>query len=180
GLINRLRRFVRPDGAPLAHGFFAIGDAHTCTNPLYGRGSSLAVLQATLVADALAAHPNDRDAAARAYEQSSAARVEPWFHVSVMTDAAAQPSSPSAAPAPPPAAPAGGPVGPPPPRPGHPPPDRRLRRSRALRPGGQDHEPPHHAPGGVRGPRRPRAPRRGRRDRATPGPRQAPAHPADQ
>ena len=49
----------RPTTAdPLAHGFFAIGDAHTCTNPLYGRGSSLAVLQAVLVADALAAHPH--------------------------------------------------------------------------------------------------------------------------
>jgi 2-polyprenyl-6-methoxyphenol hydroxylase-like FAD-dependent oxidoreductase len=91
GLINRLRRFVDADGAPLAHGFFAIGDAHTCTNPLYGRGSSLAVLQAILVADALTAHPEDRDAASRAYESASAERVEPWFDVSVMTDAAARP-----------------------------------------------------------------------------------------
>lgn len=89
GLINRIRRFVDGSGAPLAHGFFAIGDAHTCTNPLYGRGSSLAVLQATLVADALAAHPDDRDAAARSYEVASASRVEPWFDVSVLTDAAA-------------------------------------------------------------------------------------------
>jgi 2-polyprenyl-6-methoxyphenol hydroxylase-like FAD-dependent oxidoreductase len=96
GLINRIRRFVDDDGAPLAHGFFAIGDAHTCTNPLYGRGSSLAVLQAVLVADALAAHPDDRDAAARAYETASAERVEPWYHVSLMTDLAA--SGPAAAP----------------------------------------------------------------------------------
>jgi 2-polyprenyl-6-methoxyphenol hydroxylase-like FAD-dependent oxidoreductase len=103
GLINRIRRFLDDAGAPLAHGFFAIGDAHTCTNPLYGRGSSLAVLQAILVTDALAAHPDDRDAAARAYEQASADRVEPWFAVSVMTDAAAKPSpasSSSSAPAP--------------------------------------------------------------------------------
>jgi 2-polyprenyl-6-methoxyphenol hydroxylase-like FAD-dependent oxidoreductase len=89
GLINRIRRFLDASGTPLAQGFFAIGDAHTCTNPLYGRGSSLAVLQATLVADALAAHPEDRDAAARSYEEASATRVEPWFDVSVMTDAAA-------------------------------------------------------------------------------------------
>jgi flavin-dependent dehydrogenase len=88
GLINRIRRFTDGDGAPVAHGFFAIGDAHTCTNPVYGRGSSLAVLQATLVADALAAHPDDRDAASRAYETASKARVEPWYDVSVMTDAA--------------------------------------------------------------------------------------------
>jgi 2-polyprenyl-6-methoxyphenol hydroxylase-like FAD-dependent oxidoreductase len=95
GLVNRLRRFRTPGGEPLAHGFFAIGDAHTCTNPLYGRGSSLAVLQATLVADALAAHPADPDAAARAYEAASAARVEPWFDVSVLADTAATAPAPS-------------------------------------------------------------------------------------
>jgi 2-polyprenyl-6-methoxyphenol hydroxylase-like FAD-dependent oxidoreductase len=89
GLVNRIRRFVSADGMPLAHGFFAIGDAHTCTNPLYGRGSSLAVLQAVLATDALAAHPHDRGAAALAYESGSAEKVEPWYHVSLMTDAAA-------------------------------------------------------------------------------------------
>jgi 2-polyprenyl-6-methoxyphenol hydroxylase-like FAD-dependent oxidoreductase len=91
GLINRIRRFVDADGAPLAHGFFAIGDSHTCTNPLYGRGSSLAVLQATLVADALQANPGDADAAARRYEWESRSKVEPWYDVSVLTDLAAMP-----------------------------------------------------------------------------------------
>jgi len=91
GLVSRIRRFVDADGAPLAHGFFAIGDSHTCTNPLYGRGSSLAVLQATLVADALERHPRNGDAAARMYEESSRARVEPWYDVSVLTDLAAMP-----------------------------------------------------------------------------------------
>ncbi len=90
GLINRIRRFTGAAGAPLVHGFFAVGDAHTCTNPLYGRGSSLAVLQAVLVADAVDAHRDDRGAAARAYESASAARVEPWYHVSLMTDLAAR------------------------------------------------------------------------------------------
>ncbi len=86
GLINRIRRFVADDGAPLAHGFFAIGDAHTCTNPLYGRGSSLAVLQAVLMVEALTTHPDDRDAAARAYEAASQERVEPWYEMSLLTD----------------------------------------------------------------------------------------------
>ena len=95
GLINRIRRFVDADGEPLAHGFFAIGDAHTCTNPLYGRGSSLAVLQAVLVADALEAHSDDLGAAARSYEAASAARVEPWYDVSLLTDlAASRPADP--------------------------------------------------------------------------------------
>lgn len=109
GLINRIRRFRGADGSPLAHGFFAIGDAHTCTNPLYGRGSSLAVLQATLVADAVAEHPTDADAAARAYETWSAERVEPWFDVSVLTDSAvqAQPAAGAGPPEPAEAVPSG-------------------------------------------------------------------------
>jgi 2-polyprenyl-6-methoxyphenol hydroxylase-like FAD-dependent oxidoreductase len=86
GLINRRRRFVDDAGEPLTPGFFAVGDAHTCTNPVYGRGSSLAVLQAVLVADALDAHPDDVVAASRAYEAASEARIRPWYEMSLMTD----------------------------------------------------------------------------------------------
>ena len=50
------------------------------------RGSSLAVLQATLVVDALRAHPDDMRAASRAYEAASKARVEPWYEMSLLTD----------------------------------------------------------------------------------------------
>lgn len=91
GLINRRRRFLEPDGTPVALGLHVVGDAHTCTNPLYGRGCSLAVVQAGLVADALAAHPGttpaDADARARAYEAGCAREVEPWFEISVQADA---------------------------------------------------------------------------------------------
>jgi flavin-dependent dehydrogenase len=72
GLINRIRRY------PRVPGFFAIGDSHTCTNPLYGRGSSLAVLQAVLLRDALV---NGSD-----YEAACAQRVEPWYEMSLLTD----------------------------------------------------------------------------------------------
>ena len=51
GLINRTRSFTDADGSPLVVGLLACGDAHTCTNPAYGRGQSLALLQATLIAD---------------------------------------------------------------------------------------------------------------------------------
>ena len=68
------------------HGFHAIGDAHTCTNPLYGRGCSLAFVQAGLVTDAIVEHGSDHDARARAYEAASAREVEPWFGVSVQMD----------------------------------------------------------------------------------------------
>ncbi len=49
GLINRIRTFTDADGAPIVSNFHAVGDAHTCTNPLYGRGCSLAMVQAVLL-----------------------------------------------------------------------------------------------------------------------------------
>ena len=88
GLLNRLRKFVDADGNPIVLGFHAVGDAHTCTNPLYGRGCSLAMVQATLVADALVEQPDDPKARALAYEALSHKEVEPWFDISVMMDKA--------------------------------------------------------------------------------------------
>jgi 2-polyprenyl-6-methoxyphenol hydroxylase-like FAD-dependent oxidoreductase len=86
GLLNRLRTFVEADGAPKVLGFHAVGDAHTCTNPLYGRGCSLAVVQALLLADALADHPDDPVERGRQFEAGSAREVAPWFEVSVQMD----------------------------------------------------------------------------------------------
>jgi 2-polyprenyl-6-methoxyphenol hydroxylase-like FAD-dependent oxidoreductase len=88
GLLNRLRSFTRADGEPTVLGFHAVGDAHTCTNPLYGRGCSLAMVQAVLLADATAAHPADARQRAIAYETACNDQVEPWFHVSVEMDKA--------------------------------------------------------------------------------------------
>jgi 2-polyprenyl-6-methoxyphenol hydroxylase-like FAD-dependent oxidoreductase len=86
GLLNRLRRFVDDDGRPIIGGFHAVGDAHTCTNPLYGRGCALAAVHARLLADALVAHPDDPVERARAYEAAGALEVEPWFHSAVQLD----------------------------------------------------------------------------------------------
>jgi 2-polyprenyl-6-methoxyphenol hydroxylase-like FAD-dependent oxidoreductase len=88
GLINRRRRFLDATGEPMALGVHAVGDAHTCTNPLYGRGCSLALVQAVLLADACAAHPGHPAGRAVAYEQACRAQVEPWFDLAVQTDAA--------------------------------------------------------------------------------------------
>jgi 2-polyprenyl-6-methoxyphenol hydroxylase-like FAD-dependent oxidoreductase len=85
GLINRTRSFVDADGTPLVSGLVAIGDAHTCTNPAYGRGMSLALKQAVMLADGLREH-DDLLSAGRAYEQRSIAEVVPWYQFSVMTD----------------------------------------------------------------------------------------------
>lgn len=88
GLRNRVRRFTDPGGDPLVLGVHAVGDAHTCTNPLYGRGCSLAVVQALLLAQAATDHPGDAVGRARAYETGCARDVEPWFHASVEMDKA--------------------------------------------------------------------------------------------
>jgi 2-polyprenyl-6-methoxyphenol hydroxylase-like FAD-dependent oxidoreductase len=85
GLINRLRRFVDDDGRPTVLGFHAIGDAHTCTNPFYGRGCSLALIQAGLLADAFA-EQDDPSARAAQYEAGTVRETEPWFAHSVEMD----------------------------------------------------------------------------------------------
>lgn len=86
GLLNRIRRFVDDAGTPTVLGFHAIGDAHTTTNPLYGRGCSLAAVQATMLADAFATHPGDHAARATTYEAGNAREIEPWFDSSIQMD----------------------------------------------------------------------------------------------
>jgi 2-polyprenyl-6-methoxyphenol hydroxylase-like FAD-dependent oxidoreductase len=85
-LLNRDRAFTDADGEPLVHGFVAVGDAHTCTNPLYGRGCSLAMVQAQLLADAASAHPDDLATMGRTYEAGCQRDVHPWYRASVAQD----------------------------------------------------------------------------------------------
>ena len=85
GLMNRIRRFTDASGRPTVRNFHAVGDAHTCTNPLYGRGCSLALLQAVLLADAMEAH-DDPTERATAYEASCREEVAPWWHHAVEID----------------------------------------------------------------------------------------------
>ena len=84
-LRNRLRRFVAA-GRPLALGLFVIGDAAVCTNPLYGRGCSLAFVHAVLLADALRAHPDDPLAQALALDAATRRELEPWYRAAVAQD----------------------------------------------------------------------------------------------
>ncbi len=87
GLINRLRHFTDDVGRARVTGLHAVGDAHTCTNPMYGRGCALAFVQATLLAQAYAAHGDNAAERAAAYEALSACEVEPWFRTAVLMDA---------------------------------------------------------------------------------------------
>lgn len=84
-LINRRRRFV-VDGQPIATGVFPVGDSSICTNPLYGRGCSLALVQAYLLADVLAEYPDDALAAAHSYDAGTRGAIEPWFRAATDQD----------------------------------------------------------------------------------------------
>jgi 2-polyprenyl-6-methoxyphenol hydroxylase-like FAD-dependent oxidoreductase len=89
GLRNRYRPLVDGDGSPLLHGFVAVGDAAVCTNPLYGRGCSLAFVHAFGLADALREHAGDLDGSARAFAAFTERELVPWFRSAVLQDAQA-------------------------------------------------------------------------------------------
>ncbi len=81
GLRNRRRYFVDESGVPVVRGFAAVGDAHVCTNPLYGRGCSLAMVHAYGLVDALAS-----DDWERAFHDFTERELDPWFRAAVQQD----------------------------------------------------------------------------------------------
>jgi len=84
-LRNRRRRFVR-EGEPLALGVHAVGDAAVCSNPMYGRGCSLALVHAWLLADILEEHPDDPRAAALAFDVATRRELDPWWEAARLQD----------------------------------------------------------------------------------------------
>ncbi|MCT9935139.1 FAD-dependent monooxygenase [Planotetraspora sp. A-T 1434] len=105
---NTLRTGQEQDGQP--HGIYPVGDAACITDPLYGRGMSLALTHAFQLADLLAAHPVP-DAAQHArvtslteelfrpwYQQAerdSAARIRSWRSAAGLPEAVALPVLPA-------------------------------------------------------------------------------------
>jgi 2-polyprenyl-6-methoxyphenol hydroxylase-like FAD-dependent oxidoreductase len=87
-LLNRRRTFTDAEGEPLVVGCVAVGDAHTCTNPLYGRGCSLALVQAQLLADAWDEADGDLTTTGRIYEAACRTEILPWYRAAVAQDAA--------------------------------------------------------------------------------------------
>ena len=76
-LVSRWRDLVH-EGKPTVLGFFAVGDCLARTNPLYGRGCSLAAVEAYMVRDVLAETP---DPAQRllAYHARVHAELRPYY-----------------------------------------------------------------------------------------------------
>jgi 2-polyprenyl-6-methoxyphenol hydroxylase-like FAD-dependent oxidoreductase len=71
-------RDLAHDGQPAALGFFAVGDCLVRTNPLYGRGCSLAAVEAYMLRDALAetADPAER---LIAYHRRVRGELRPYY-----------------------------------------------------------------------------------------------------
>ncbi len=84
-LRNRMRHFVDASG-PLAPGLLVIGDAAYHSNPIYGRGCPSALLQASLLYEAVGRHPRDPMAAAIALHRLSEAQVRPFWEAAVVSD----------------------------------------------------------------------------------------------
>lgn len=89
GLRNRYRPLLVRD-VPLVHGFVAVGDASVCTNPLYGRGCSLALVHAFGLADELGTHGDDHDGLARGFAAYTEREMVPWFRAAVFQDEQSQ------------------------------------------------------------------------------------------
>jgi 2-polyprenyl-6-methoxyphenol hydroxylase-like FAD-dependent oxidoreductase len=84
--LRNTRRWLVEKGAPLALGVAAIGDASMHSNPIVGRGCSLAWVSAFLLADALREEPDDARALALRFDASIEREVVPWYKSQLAMD----------------------------------------------------------------------------------------------
>jgi 2-polyprenyl-6-methoxyphenol hydroxylase-like FAD-dependent oxidoreductase len=85
GELKSVWRHFAKDGAPVVRNYFPIGDAVVRTNPLYGRGCSMAAIEAFALGDIFNA---SADNAARlvAYDQRIQSELRPFFDAMVRQD----------------------------------------------------------------------------------------------
>ncbi len=84
--LDNTRRFYVGEDGPLATGFVALGDASVHTNPLYGRGCTLALVHAWALADAVAEHGVEGTALALAFEEATRRELVPWYELARRQD----------------------------------------------------------------------------------------------
>lgn len=85
--LKNTRRWLVEDGEPLALGYVAVGDALIHTNPIVGRGCSLAWTSAFDLADCVDAHGDDPRALALAYDACVERNIVPWYELQIAQDA---------------------------------------------------------------------------------------------
>lgn len=84
GICAQWRHYV-VEGTPLVHNFFAIGDAAIRTNPLYGRGCSIGILHAHMLADVLAGNA-DAHSRAIVFDRRTEDELRPIYQASLSED----------------------------------------------------------------------------------------------
>ena len=87
GILDKYRRFV-VDGAPVATGYAAVGDAWACTNPSAGRGLSIGLMHAQRLRDVARAELDDPLGFARAWDAVTETELAPWYWHQLETDCA--------------------------------------------------------------------------------------------
>jgi 2-polyprenyl-6-methoxyphenol hydroxylase-like FAD-dependent oxidoreductase len=80
--LHNTRRIYVDETGPVASGLVAIGDAAVHSNPLYGRGCTLGLVHAWLLADAVAEYGAASAALAGAVEAASEREIVPWYELS--------------------------------------------------------------------------------------------------
>lgn len=85
--LKNTRRWLVENGEPLALGFVAVGDALIHTNPIVGRGCSLAWTGAFDLADCLDEHGADLRALALACDERAERNIVPWYQMQLAQDA---------------------------------------------------------------------------------------------
>jgi 2-polyprenyl-6-methoxyphenol hydroxylase-like FAD-dependent oxidoreductase len=85
GIVDRYRRLI-VDGRPVATGLALLGDSWSCTNPSLGRGMTLGLLHAQLLAEVVRAHPDDPHDFAEAWDEITEAELAPWYRETVEED----------------------------------------------------------------------------------------------
>ena len=85
GVVNRIRAVVRA-GVPVATGVLSVGDAWATTSPALGRGVTLGLMHAGIVAEAVADHVKDPLTLALEYDRLTRQRLLPWYRNTVYLD----------------------------------------------------------------------------------------------
>ena len=85
GVVNRIRAVVRA-GVPVATGVLSVGDAWATTSPALGRGATLGLMHAAIVAEAVADHVKDPLTLALEYDRLTRQRLLPWYRNTVYLD----------------------------------------------------------------------------------------------
>ena len=84
--LNNTRRFFWEEGVPAALGVLPLGDALIHTNPIVGRGCSLAWTSAFALAQCLDEAGDDPAELARLYEAHVERDIVPWYELQVAQD----------------------------------------------------------------------------------------------